>query len=168
MSKFHLKCCCLICRIELTVQNLSGHNKKCTSLPKYKCQHCGETTNNVKFCSKSCSAKKTNTLRVRKIQPIILTTFERTLLRFNEGLIKERPTIRKCLSHVQGYKCSTCGVSDWNDSPITLIVDHVDGNAGNNAPSNLRLLCPNCNSQTSTFGGRNKGNGRKSRGLPLN
>ena len=54
------------------------------------------------------------------------------------------------------YKCSECGVgSVWNNLPLTLQLDHIDGDNHNNLPSNLRLLCPNCHSQTKTFAGKN-------------
>lgn len=52
------------------------------------------------------------------------------------------------------YKCRECGLSDWLDKPISLELDHIDGNPKNNLLTNLRLLCPNCHSQTDTF--RNK------------
>src|SRR5258705_6351778 len=35
----------------------------------------------------------------------------------------------------------------WNDKPLKLILDHSDGNKFNNVPTNLRYLCPNCDSQ---------------------
>lgn len=57
------------------------------------------------------------------------------------------------------YKCYKCGITDWNDQPIILDLEHIDGNTKNNDISNLILLCPNCHSQTSTFKGRNKNKG---------
>jgi hypothetical protein len=45
----------------------------------------------------------------------------------------------------------------WNGKEVKLILDHVNGVSGDNRPKNLRLLCPNCNSQQTTHGGGNKG-----------
>lgn len=43
----------------------------------------------------------------------------------------------------------------WNDVPLKLIMDHITGNKNDNTPQNLQLLCPNCDSQLETRGGKN-------------
>ncbi len=60
----------------------------------------------------------------------------------------------------QGGVCAVCGEpSEWHGAPLTLVLDHVDGDADNNCRANLRLVCPNCDSQLPTFKARNRGNG---------
>lgn len=71
--------------------------------------------------------------------------------------------IRKYLKETFGNKCSICGITDWNNKPITLELEHIDGNSENNSPKNLCLICPNCHSQTLTYKNKNKGKGRYSR-----
>lgn len=44
--------------------------------------------------------------------------------------------------------------------PLGFVLDHVDGDSGNNTRPNLRLVCPNCDSQLPTFKARNRGKGR--------
>lgn len=72
------------------------------------------------------------------------------------------PTLKRMVIALHGYKCSnsTCGISEWNGKLITLQLEHKNGNSEDNSVSNLCLLCPNCHSQTPTFTGRNRGNGR--------
>jgi transposase len=49
------------------------------------------------------------------------------------------------------HACTTCGLGpEWNGKPLTLELDHIDGDRLNNELSNLRLLCPNCHAQTET------------------
>ena len=49
-------------------------------------------------------------------------------------------------------KCEKCGLKDkWQGQKINLQLDHIDGNWKNNKLENLRILCPNCHSQTDTF-----------------
>lgn len=49
------------------------------------------------------------------------------------------------------YLCSECGITDWNNLPLSLQMHHINGDHRDNRISNLCLLCPNCHSQTSTF-----------------
>lgn len=56
------------------------------------------------------------------------------------------------LQIIQSDCCDICGINRvWNQLPLSLQLDHIDGNPKNNKPSNLRFLCPNCHSQTETF-----------------
>lgn len=68
--------------------------------------------------------------------------------------------VRWFLQQRDGCGCKICGITDWNAQPITLECDHIDGDASNCVPENLRLICPNCHSQTPTYKAKNIGNGR--------
>lgn len=51
----------------------------------------------------------------------------------------------------RGHRCEECKLAEWNDIPITLELEHIDGDRKNNTKENLKLLCPNCHSQTPTW-----------------
>lgn len=55
------------------------------------------------------------------------------------------------------YRCYVCGLTEWHGKPLALQLDHINGTHLDHRAENLRLLCPNCHSQTETFAGRNKG-----------
>lgn len=59
---------------------------------------------------------------------------------------------------IKPYACKCCGLSSWNNKPISLELHHEDGNRRNNKLSNLKILCPNCHSQTGNFRFKNKTN----------
>lgn len=58
------------------------------------------------------------------------------------------------------YKCSECEIIQWNNKKITFELDHIDGDSANCKLINLRYLCPNCHSQTSTYKGKNLNTGK--------
>lgn len=53
------------------------------------------------------------------------------------------------------YKCAICGITEWNNKTLSLELDHINGINNDNRLENLRFLCPNCHSQTCTYGSRN-------------
>ncbi len=72
---------------------------------------------------------------------------------------------RSLLEIGREYKCAGDGCNlgpIWNGQPLQLQVDHINGKNYDNRPDNLRFLCPNCHSQTPTFG--NKGAQKRYRG----
>jgi Zn finger protein HypA/HybF involved in hydrogenase expression len=111
----------------------------------YSCIHCVTTVTKAnskeKFCSIQCQQDYTLNENVKNG-----VASPKTLKRF---LIKEH-----------GNKCWVCGITEWNDKPIVMELEHNDGNSQNNSLDNLSLICPNCHSQTPTYKGSNKGNGR--------
>lgn len=68
------------------------------------------------------------------------------------GFLKKRLIKEK----VKENRCDECGISEWNGKPIVCHLDHIDGDSKNHKENNLRMMCPNCHSQTETYAGRNK------------
>jgi 5-methylcytosine-specific restriction endonuclease McrA len=52
-------------------------------------------------------------------------------------------------------RCQECGIEDWQGRRLTMQIDHINGIRNDHRLENLRMLCPNCHSQTETYGGRN-------------
>ncbi|MEU8610387.1 helix-turn-helix domain-containing protein [Actinoplanes sp. NPDC048791] len=72
---------------------------------------------------------------------------------------REKPkALRRALEETgRPYLCAECGIDDsWNGRPLTLHVDHIDGQFWDCRIDNLRFLCPNCHGQTATYAGRNR------------
>lgn len=50
------------------------------------------------------------------------------------------------------YKCAICGQEPiWNGKPLTLTLDHINGDNHDDRLENLRWICPNCDRQLPTF-----------------
>ena len=76
-------------------------------------------------------------------------------------LISIKSYLRKKLLEHYGNKCSICGIPpNWNGMELTLILDHIDGDASNDSENNLRFVCPNCDSQLETYKSKNRNSAR--------
>ena len=122
-------------------------SRKTTEPTVYNCLCCGKEFNYSrgtmnKFCSIKCSAKYAwEKISVPKIE---------------QGL---GGNLHRYLREIRGDKCELCNQpSVWNDKPLKLQVDHIDGHSDNNKLENVRLLCPNCHTQTETYGSKGHGN----------
>lgn len=63
--------------------------------------------------------------------------------------------IRLLKEGIKSNECEVCGITKWNDKDLSFELDHIDGDRTNHLLSNLRIICPNCHSQTNTFRGKN-------------
>ena len=80
-----------------------------------------------------------------------------------EDILKEnckhqRTVLRRYIikNNLIPYKCAICGCTEWQGKTLSLEIDHINGINNDNRLENLRFLCPNCHSQTSTYGSRNQ------------
>lgn len=69
----------------------------------------------------------------------------------------KNPSIqRRLLLERHGNVCWSCGLDSWLGEPITLQIDHIDGDRKNSLPENLRLLCGTCHTMTPTWGNKKR------------
>ncbi len=126
--------------------------------PTFKCLNCNKDiayrhySNLHKFCNHDCQGSYRAKVLLEKYKAD-----------FVQGKVSNRPRLKQILTEDRGYKCEVCNIDSWNGKKIVLQVDHIDGHSENNMPSNLRLICPNCHSQTDSFAGANRGKGRWSK-----
>jgi 5-methylcytosine-specific restriction endonuclease McrA len=91
----------------------------------------------------------------RSVQPTKIPTIEilegrhpyYQTLKLKKRLIKEG---------IKENKCDICGITEWNGKLISMQLDHINGDSHNHKLENLRMICPNCHSQTETYCGKNK------------
>ena len=120
------------------------------------CQSCGkEFTSSNKtraFCSNECKGNFRHKSRYQFYLDNQQDFYgQQTMRSFYKEFLKDQ----------QGC-CAICGIpNNWNSKNLTFIIDHIDGNADNNNRENLRLICPNCDSQLDTYKSKNKNSARR-------
>lgn len=78
------------------------------------------------------------------------------LLRAGRPAHRDNLKIRLIQSGLKDAACEICGLTSWLGKPIGLQLHHVNGKPDDNRIANLQLLCPNCHSQTDTWGARRR------------
>lgn len=119
---------------------------------KRYCLNCGKELNG-KHQSKYCSNKCQHEFQVK-------AKYSEYLKNQDDFVGKEitYQWLKKIILEEQKHTCEICGMSDtWNGQEIHFVLDHIDGDATNNKRDNLRLICPNCDSQLPTYKARNIG-----------
>lgn len=121
------------------------------------CINCGEKCDiySKKYCSTRCQQEYQSN---EKYKDFLLNNEKYCRENYDPGHFKWR------FLEEQDHKCDICKIEPiWNDTQLVFVMDHIDGDASNNKRDNLRLVCPNCDSQLPTFKSRNKNSARKTR-----
>lgn len=94
-------------------------------------------------------------------------TFERTLQIIENDELHTRCTVnvrkhmKRYLLETKGHKCDICGITEWNEKPVPLVCDHINGDTTDSRKENFRLICCNCDAQLPTYKSRNRKIGDK-------
>jgi hypothetical protein len=64
--------------------------------------------------------------------------------------------IRLIKEGIKKEQCEICKIETWLGKHVSLELDHIDGDSTNHKLKNLRIICPNCHSQTETYRSKNK------------
>lgn len=154
---------CEECETSFTVVFSSREQKFCSRSCAVSCHNRGIQRN---FRTKQCAGCE-NLILSESTYCTVECRKNHTLRLWLSGekLPKQIPsaskTYRPFIWAEQGEHCALCPQTEiWQGQPLTFVLDHVDGNSEDNRRENLRLVCPNCDSQLPTFKSRNKGNGR--------
>lgn len=63
--------------------------------------------------------------------------------------------VRLIKEGIKEERCEVCGITEWNGKAVSFELDHINGVRNDHRLKNLRIICPNCHSQTETYRARN-------------
>lgn len=93
----------------------------------------------------------------KHIKNFVKIPLDKILIKNSTYLSTSNLKIRLLKENLLENKCNICGqLPIWNNSPLILQIDHIDGDRTNNKIENLRIVCPNCHTQTKTFCAKNR------------
>lgn len=120
------------------------------------CKWCGKVLTNkqvrrgAKYCCRKCCSEDSKQINYKKFLNDEIPYGQQNMHRYKKHFLKE-----------QDFKCAICGISNiWNNKELVFVLDHINGNSDDNSRTNLRLVCPNCDSQLDTFKSKNKHSAR--------
>lgn len=122
-----------------------------------------QTGGNYKTLKKRIQEEKVDVSHIEKNKKTFRGGFTRKKVPLSELLVKglecqttrlKQRLVKDGILEDRCSKCGTCNI--WQGEPLALQLDHIDGNHTNNTLENLRIMCPNCHTQTTTFSGRNR------------
>lgn len=133
----------IYCSLYCYANYIRGKPKK----EKSHCLFCGSDSVR-KFCSAECYNSHNWKVKIKKSN--------------ETGMSPSHPATAKTLiKKMRGNRCEICLGEKWMESPIPLVLDHINGNSEDWRLENLRLVCGNCDMMLPTYKSKNRGRGRK-------
>lgn len=111
-----------------------------------RCLNCGkvfypEHSSKGKYCSNACQGEYQGNIKYQRYLSNPDSYNGVTISWVKKHILKE-----------QNFRCSICGMkNEWQGKPLVFILDHINGDSYLNRRDNLRLVCPNCDSQLDTI-----------------
>ena len=159
---------CEYCGQPLNKRGNKYCSSKCSEAKKHDAAYKDFLENNEKYCrgnytpknfKKDFFKKGKYKLEKKELDKLIKVVNEKTNLLKQENTKYDENI--EFLNEQNGV-CAICGCEPFhNGKSLTFILDHIDGDASNNKRDNLRLICPNCDSQLETFKSKNKNSTRR-------